>query len=166
MRHFLSQTKEDEIVQLGNSMSIRYGSWSNPAAASVYSNRGVSGIDGCLSTAIGAAKADLSKTVFCVLGDIAAIYDSNALWTELPPNIKIVIINNGGGRIFDWIEGPNKLNGIRPYIHTPHAFNLASLMNFYGIEFAQKDLTEVASSVDLLRTTEGPFCLELITELQ
>ncbi len=131
---FIFQTaRENCNIHLGNSMSVRYGSWSGPTRAQVYSNRGVSGIDGCLSTAVGAAIASPEKKNIIILGDVSAIYDSHALWTKLPPNLTIVVYNNGGGRIFDWIDGPNKLPPLREFIHTPRTFEFEHLCKLYSV---------------------------------
>ena len=78
----------------------------------VWCNRGVNGIDGSLSTAAGFAAA-LSKdstaskeTVFCVIGDLSFFYDQNALWNQqLTGNLRILLLNNGGGAIFQQLKG-------------------------------------------------------------
>lgn len=103
---------KDSILQLGNSMPVRLVSTitmkSNPYSdyIKVFSNRGTSGIDGCLSTAIGTALAT-NETVTIILGDQSFFYDRNALWNKnLPANIKIVVLNNHGGGIFKTVKGP------------------------------------------------------------
>lgn len=66
-----------------------------------YCNTGGFGIDGILSSAIGAALANKDKTIFCILGDLAFFYDMNSLGNRhLPNNLKIVLINNGVGTEF------------------------------------------------------------------
>lgn len=100
-------------LHLGNSMPIRYASFISLEAAAagvrVNANRGTSGIDGSLSTAVGAALASGQMTTL-ISGDLAFFYDRNALWHQhLPPNLRVVILNNHGGGIFKLIDGPNKL---------------------------------------------------------
>jgi 2-succinyl-5-enolpyruvyl-6-hydroxy-3-cyclohexene-1-carboxylate synthase len=69
-----------------------------------YSNRGVSGIDGSLSTASGAAYASERITTL-IVGDLGFMYDMNGLWNKnLSPNLRIIVINNGGGGIFRIID--------------------------------------------------------------
>ena len=66
------------------------------------SNVGGFGIDGCLSTLIGAALASPSKLFFGVVGDLAFFYDLNALGNRhIPSNVRILLINNGGGGEFE-----------------------------------------------------------------
>jgi 2-succinyl-5-enolpyruvyl-6-hydroxy-3-cyclohexene-1-carboxylate synthase len=92
-------------VYLGNSLPIR--EWDLAATReqrgfAIEANRGANGIDGQLSTFFG--QCDPSRPNVCVVGDLTAIYDSNAPWIvpQLDAGIdfRIVIINNGGGRIF------------------------------------------------------------------
>jgi 2-succinyl-5-enolpyruvyl-6-hydroxy-3-cyclohexene-1-carboxylate synthase len=100
-------------LQIGNSMAIRYANFiahvSHLALDRVDSNRGVSGIDGTVSTAVGAALATDRLTTLLV-GDLAFFYDRNGLWhRHVPANLRIVVLNNHGGGIFDIIDGPDRL---------------------------------------------------------
>ncbi|HEX3577436.1 MAG TPA: thiamine pyrophosphate-binding protein, partial [Thermoanaerobaculia bacterium] len=92
-------------VYLGNSLPIR--EWDlaaarEPRGFEIAANRGANGIDGQLSTFFG--QCDPSRPNVAIVGDLTAIYDSNAPWIvpQLDAGIdwRIVIINNGGGRIF------------------------------------------------------------------
>jgi len=93
-------------LQLGNSMPVRYASYIGlgPAVGAanirVNANRGTSGIDGSLSTTVGAALATTEITTL-ISGDLAFFYDRNGLWHQhIPPNLRVVILNNHGGGIF------------------------------------------------------------------
>ena len=67
----------------------------------VHSNTGGFGIDGTLSTVIGAAMVNPNKLFFCVLGDLAFFYDVNVLGNRhVPNNLRILMINNGHGQEF------------------------------------------------------------------
>ena len=89
-------------VYLGNSLPIR--EWDLVAERKPFeceANRGANGIDGQLSTFFGWCAPDVDNV--CVIGDLTAIYDLNAPWIvpQLGPiRARIIIINNGGGRIF------------------------------------------------------------------
>jgi 2-succinyl-6-hydroxy-2,4-cyclohexadiene-1-carboxylate synthase len=102
-------------VYLGNSLPIR--EWDLVATREdrgfvIEANRGANGIDGQLSTFFG--QCDPSRPNVCVAGDLTAIYDSNAPWIvpQLDPGIdfRIVIVNNGGGRIFNRVPSLRKLD--------------------------------------------------------
>lgn len=95
----------EDVLHLGNSTTVRYANFF-PPQAKVHSNRGVAGIDGSLSTAVGAALAEPSRKHWCILGDQSFLYDSNALHlNELPANLCVVVLNNSRGAIFDWLPG-------------------------------------------------------------
>ncbi|RME40747.1 MAG: 2-succinyl-5-enolpyruvyl-6-hydroxy-3-cyclohexene-1-carboxylic-acid synthase, partial [Caldilineae bacterium] len=125
VREVLAALPPDTRLQLGNSMPVRYASFLGlpPAVARANANRGVSGIDGTLSTAVGAALATTAPTVL-LTGDLAFFYDRNGLWhNHLPPNLRIVLLNNGGGGIFNLIDGPDRLPPAERerYFFTPHS---------------------------------------------
>jgi 2-succinyl-5-enolpyruvyl-6-hydroxy-3-cyclohexene-1-carboxylate synthase len=102
-------------IQWGNSTVIRYAQLVEFAhGIKHFSNRGTSGIDGSLSTAVGFARKT-SGPVLAVLGDLSFRYDANALWQELPPNLKIIVIRNNGGDIFRFIPGPSLVQNFEKY---------------------------------------------------
>ena len=85
-----------------------------------YCNRGTSGIDGCVSTAIGSAVSS-KKGVTLIIGDISFFYDSNALWNNyIPNNFRIILINNGGGNIFRFISKIKFPKKIFNFFETKH----------------------------------------------
>lgn len=133
----LNLIPKESLLQVGNSSAIRWVSWNgfNPQNINIYSNRGTSGIDGCLSTAIGAALAQPEKKVFALLGDLSFLYDEHALWNNcLPPNLKIMVINNKGGNIFNWIDGPSQHPEELNFFTTPQARELNLVCESYGIK--------------------------------
>jgi 2-succinyl-5-enolpyruvyl-6-hydroxy-3-cyclohexene-1-carboxylate synthase len=110
VKTFLQTLQNDCVLHLANSMAVRYVSYLEKELEGknilIRSNRGTSGIDGCTSTAVGEALMT-KKPVYLITGDVAFLYDINALWNEkLPENLKIIILNNQGGRIFEMIDGP------------------------------------------------------------
>lgn len=147
-----SRLNADCHLHLGNSMSVRYGSWAGKTQAQVFSNRGVSGIDGCLSTAIGDALANPTRQIMAILGDVSSVYDSNALWTDIPPNFRVFVLNNSGGRIFDFIKGPNTLPELRTFIHTPRTFDFEKMAEFYAVNYLKQTfemaMVEMANFLD------------------
>jgi 2-succinyl-5-enolpyruvyl-6-hydroxy-3-cyclohexene-1-carboxylate synthase len=112
---------DHSILHLANSMPVRYANYigiKDDRKIEVCCNRGTSGIDGTLSTAVGAALST-DKIVTVVTGDMAFFYDRNALWNNyIPSNLRIVILNNHGGGIFRIIDGPNKLPELNEYFET------------------------------------------------
>lgn len=90
----------DAILQIANSLPIRITQLFRPQAPiRSFCNRGVNGIDGCMSTAVGFAAAT-DEPVFLVIGDLTFFYDMNALWNRhLSPNLRILLLNNEGGGV-------------------------------------------------------------------
>ncbi len=112
-------------LHLANSMPVRYANLcglNGQTDVRVWANRGVSGIDGCLSTAVGAALTT-DRIVTLLIGDVAFFYDRNALWSApVPPNLRIVLLNNDAGHIFRIIDGPRQLPELETYFETPHGY--------------------------------------------
>lgn len=121
---------ENVILHLANSMSVRYANFVGglKEGIEVYCNRGTSGIDGSNSTAIGATIAT-NRLNLLITGDLAFFYDRNAFWNnEDYSNLRVVILNNDGGGIFNMIPGPKAQTNTEKLFLTPHglkAFHLA-----------------------------------------
>ncbi len=132
----LSHIPPETVIQAGNSTPVRYLQlFDMPGHTTCFGNRGVSGIDGCTSTAAGAAWANPALTVL-ITGDIAFLYDSNALWNiNLTPNLRIIVMNNGGGNIFRIIEGPENMPEMETFIETPYIPELHHLAKMFGLDY-------------------------------
>lgn len=160
----MHQTPAETSIHFGNSMAIRYASFCGFTKSNVFCNRGTSGIDGTLSTAVGYALARPNEKVFCMLGDLSFFYDSNALWSQkLPQNLGIIVLNNQGGKIFSYISGPNLQPGLEPFIQTPHNRTAKHIAHDYSIPFFEYHFQtdQVAKKVLSLNT---PFIAELTHE--
>lgn len=143
---FLKALPSEKLnLNISNSMSIRLAAYNMhclDAQWNIYSNRGVSGIDGCTSTAMGMALLDSSPN-FLITGDLAFLYDVNAFFiNEKPQNFKVLIMNNQGGGIFKNIEGPSKMKESDPYLYTPHLFNAKHIASHYNINYISADNQE------------------------
>lgn len=97
-------------LHLSNGMSVRlFQALNRKPFHRVDCNRGVSGIDGCTSTAIGAAMAT-DTPVMLITGDMSAQYDMGALAVEnIPPTFRMVVFSNGGGNIFRVVKSTRNL---------------------------------------------------------
>ncbi len=127
--------QENDILFAGNSSVIRYLLMFPLKSKTVYSNRGTSGIDGCLSTAAGIASS-ASQNVIAVVGDLSFLYDSNGLWNkDLPPNLKIIVINNEGGNIFGMIDGPEQLESYDGFFKAHHPVDIKKIAEAYGVDY-------------------------------
>lgn len=162
----LNEIPEHSIVHLSNSTAVRLAQLSPTRSGITYfCNRGTSGIDGCTSTAAGSAFIS-EKQVFLISGDLAFIYDSNALWNNFPQlNLKIVVINNNGGNIFSLIESGPEMDKARKYFVTPHNVKIKALTEAYGAGYLEccriDDLSEAMKS---LSEFKGTCILEIKTD--
>ncbi len=163
--HILKYMPIGASVQLSNSSMVRYVSWLgnlNPSWM-LNSNRGTSGIDGCTSTAIGAAKVNLRPTVL-LTGDLAFLYDKNAFWINaIPQNIRVVVFNNGGGGIFTLIDGPTKLKQFAHLFTTPHQRSVKSVATDNGLDYYFCDSYSKLNKIiqQFFEPTNGAAVLEL-----
>ena len=125
------------VLQLGNSSPVRYAQFFKTSnSLSYYSNRGTSGIDGCLSTAAGSAYFNNKTLTTVILGDLSFMYDSNALWNKnLTDNLRIVVLNNGGGGIFRLIDGPSGNEGFEEFFETRHPVNIELLTQAFNLTY-------------------------------
>lgn len=123
-------------LHLANSSVVRYAQLFDPIEGiNYYSNRGTSGIDGSVSTAVGAALASPEQQHVLVCGDTSFIYDSNALWTNpFPKNLKIIIIQNHGGGIFQIIQGPANSPLRAQYFEATHQKSPGKIAEGFGFE--------------------------------
>jgi 2-succinyl-5-enolpyruvyl-6-hydroxy-3-cyclohexene-1-carboxylate synthase len=159
----LAHLPQGSLLQIGNSMPIRYanilGVHREHSLAQVNSNRGTSGIDGTVSTAVGAALAT-NQLVTLLVGDLGFFYDRNGLWhRHLPPNLGI----------FDIIDGPNRLERERQetYFLTPQPLTARRTAEDHELRYFH-----ATSSAELHRhlpqffaSGERPALLEIETEM-
>jgi len=128
-------------LHIGNSTVIRYFSllsskFLKDKNIKAYSNRGTSGIDGILSTAVGHSLVSKRMNVV-ILGDLSFIYDHDAIMNNYIydnlSNIKIIVLNNNGGGIFDLIEGPSFFKEKNKYFNTPQSYPIEKIVS--GFEY-------------------------------
>ena len=106
IRELQKQIPEDGQIFVANSMTIRdfdYFWFSGESTAVLYGNRGVNGIDGTISTALGLATNGLPT--YLVTGDLSLFHDLNGLAVAKTNNLNLTIIlhNNDGGGIFEYL---------------------------------------------------------------
>jgi 2-succinyl-5-enolpyruvyl-6-hydroxy-3-cyclohexene-1-carboxylate synthase len=124
-------------LQMGNSTPVRYIQlYKAFKQLNYFGNRGTSGIDGCVSTAVGAAISSKKLTTL-IVGDMAFFYDSNGLWHHhVPANLRIILINNGGGGIFRIIEGPSSVPELEEYFETRHQLNAKNIAATFDLDYS------------------------------
>ena len=107
-------------------------------AAEVLANRGLAGIDGIVSTAVGVALARSGEPVYAVMGDLTFLHDANGLLLgpdEPRPDLTVVVVNDDGGGIFTTLEpgAPERADGFERVFGTPTGTDLAALCAAHGV---------------------------------
>ena len=156
----------DYIVQISNSSAIRYAQLMKAHSSwKVFCNRGTSGIDGSMSTAIGAAVGSASPTVF-ITGDLSFFYDSNALWNKyIPQNFRVILLNNQGGGIFRILPGDKTDSNFEYFFETPHKLTAEHFCKMYNINYqSATNLTDLQRKIgDFYEKSDVPKLLEVHT---
>ncbi|PIE99787.1 MAG: 2-succinyl-5-enolpyruvyl-6-hydroxy-3-cyclohexene-1-carboxylic-acid synthase [Maribacter sp.] len=135
-KYIFDKIPADVQLQLANSSTVRYAQlFDLKPSQEVFCNRGTSGIDGSLSTAVGAAVANGKQTVF-ITGDLSFFYDSNGLWNNyLKPDFRIILVNNDGGGIFRILQGQEESENYATYFETTHKLNAEHLCKMHGVDY-------------------------------
>lgn len=166
-RTLLERIPADTDVQLANSTAVRYVQlFERPHRHRWFGNRGTSGIEGCTSTAAGAAYAT-QRTTTLITGDVAFCYDSNAFWNRhLSPLLKVVVIDNGGGNIFRYIDGPDRDPELLSWFESPHGRDIRALVQGFGLPyFHADDEDSLKVGIDQLYSEhEKPAVLHITTD--
>ena len=160
---YFEQKRGSNIVHYANSMAIRLAN--TYSKTPVYCNRGVNGIEGSLSTAAGFSCVTDEK-VFCVIGDLSFFYDQNALWNQnLRGNLRILLLNNGKGGIFDMLPGLEKSPARDKFVAAEHHATAEGICQQNDIYYQQATTTEeMQRGIDLLLSADfsRPMVLEVL----
>lgn len=166
-RTILEHLPADCDVHLANSTPARYAQlFDRPSGHRWWSNRGTSGIDGCTSTAVGAAHASGRPTLL-ITGDTAFCYDSNAFWNDhLAPGLRVIVIDNGGGNIFRFIEGPDQDADLLPWFEAPHGRSIERLVKSFDLPYRHaRDASSLAEGLTWLHAAhQRPAVLHITTD--
>lgn len=155
----------DYHLHYANSTAIRLAN--TYASEHVYCNRGVNGIEGCLSTAAGHSVVT-DDMVFCVIGDLAFFYDQNALWnTNLKGNLRILLLNNHCGGIFSTLPGLSQSPAKDYMVAARHNVDARGICTQNDLGYlSAKNVEELRLGIAQLLTATGnrPMVLEVFTE--
>ncbi len=125
------------ILVVSSSMPVRDLEWFAPArdGMEVLANRGANGIDGVVSTAVGAALTGAPTAL--LIGDVAFLHDTNGLLGLMARhvNLVLVVLDNDGGGIFSFLPQREQLSDARfeQLFGTPHGVDLSALAAAHGV---------------------------------
>jgi 2-succinyl-5-enolpyruvyl-6-hydroxy-3-cyclohexene-1-carboxylate synthase len=153
---------------VGSSMPIRdVDTFGTPRSdVRVIANRGVNGIDGSISTALGMAMSGAPTTA--LIGDVAAMHDVAALseLARLGAPLRIIVINNDGGGIFSFL--PQRRSGVidddvyEKHWGTPHGLSLAAIAGSMGLAATRAETMDDLK--EAIRSPIGPGLIEVTTD--
>ncbi len=139
-------------VQMGNSSIVRYIQlFEQRRDLRFFGNRGVSGIDGSTSTAVGAAMV-YCRPMILVTGDLSFLYDANGLWhSPWPQHLKVIVVDNGGGGIFKIIEGAKNESSVPHFFETPHRRDIVRWIKGWGLNAIEGHEPTASDLTDFLK---------------
>lgn len=132
----------------------------------VYGNRGASGIDGIVSSALGVA-AGSASVVVAVVGDLALLHDVNGLLATREPDARVVfvVVNNDGGGIFHFLPVREHEPAFTPYFATPHGIEPGRAAALYGVPHRRlDDRSELAGAIAAALGSGRSAVLEIRTD--
>lgn len=166
IRELQKQIPEDGQIFVANSMTIRdfdYFWFSGESKAVLYGNRGVNGIDGTISTALGLAAN--GKPTYLVTGDLSLFHDLNGLAVAKTHNLNLIIIlhNNDGGGIFEYL--PQKGTKHFDYLFsTSQGLDYSGAAKLYGCGYTKiSSPNELSSVLAKINQESGVHIIEIPT---
>ena len=153
-------------LHLGNSSAVRYAQlYTLPEDVEVCCNRGTSGIEGSLSTAIGYSVCS-DKLNFVVIGDLSFFYDMNALWnSNFGCNLRILLLNNGGGEIFQALPGLKMEDKTRRFVTATHKTSAKGWAKERGFSYLPVHNDEELTSAMAVFTQSAPHNQPMLMEV-
>ena len=130
------ELEDDTALFISSSRPVRdFESFAVPRSGlNTYANRGLAGIDGNISTALGIATQHSES--YAVIGDLAFLHDISALANPTQDNLTIIVVDNDGGGIFSTL-GQRGSKGFETIFGTPHGIDIASVVKSFGISSQQ-----------------------------
>jgi 2-succinyl-5-enolpyruvyl-6-hydroxy-3-cyclohexene-1-carboxylate synthase len=151
---------------VSSSMPVRDLDWFMPPRAGLHviANRGVNGIDGFISTALGVAA--VRGSAIALVGDLATLHDQNgflnARHREL--NVVFVVLNNEGGGIFSFLPQARREH-FESLFSTPQSVSFRALADLYGVRHRLiESATDLVPAVDAAAASPGVDVVEVRTD--
>jgi 2-succinyl-5-enolpyruvyl-6-hydroxy-3-cyclohexene-1-carboxylate synthase len=143
-----------DLLVAASSMPVRDVDAHTVHTARTLANRGASGIDGFVSTALGAASA--GDRTLALAGDLSLLHDAGGFVSDERGDVVFLVIDNGGGGLFDLLPQAEHAPGFERLFVTPHGLDLTSVTAAYGLGSSVVDrVDELAPSVAGLMQNGG-----------
>lgn len=157
------------LLHLSNGTTVRYCQITPPATdtVDVECNRGVSGIDGSTSTAIGGATMNSDSLTLLITGDMSARYDIGALYLpDIPSSMRVIVLNNGGGNIFRSIPSTWHMPDLeRCFVADSMSVSFKDIAENSGWKYMKvEDMRALEDGMrELTAKSDAPILMEVVT---
>ncbi|WP_457669013.1 2-succinyl-5-enolpyruvyl-6-hydroxy-3-cyclohexene-1-carboxylic-acid synthase [Thiolapillus sp.] len=168
IRHVLQALPDQSLLFIGNSLSVRFldaYSGTLNKAITVHGNRGASGIDGNLSTLAGISRVFQGRgKVLGIIGDLAFFHDMNALALARDQDMILLLLNNQGGGIFDFLP-QRVLPEYEACWRTPVPLEHRHIARAFGVGYHQvSDRGTFAEVFASARDNRGMQLIEIVVD--
>ena len=157
---------EGSVLFAGNSMPVRdmdtFLPWS-PKSIRCMGNRGASGIDGVVSTALGVSAVSGGR-VTLVIGDLSFYHDMNGLLAarKWGLDVTIIVVNNDGGGVFSFLPQAKFPDGFEEYFGTPHGLGFRLAAEMYDLRYEKvESWSEFRKAVSQSQSSRGTTIIEV-----
>mgnify|MGYP001622884230 FL=1 len=168
VQKLMNNLPKNSELNLANSTTIRIAQYFDlDNSIKVYCNRGVNGIDGCMSTFIGQATAS-DKLNFLIIGDLTFFYDMNALWNRyVGKKVRIMLNNNSGAALFHFNQGLKNYPTLNENVAADHDANAKGWAESRGFKYlysTSKEEFDKNLQEFLNPNSQKPIILEVFTK--
>lgn len=165
----LNKLTKNEHLFIGNSSPIRsFNKFTGKLRSEIkiFSNRGASGIDGVISTALGISFVNNKSNNFLVIGDISFFHDINGFHVlkSIKTNLTIIVINNNGGQIFSTLDYANKnIEKFDEYWITPQNIKINNVANLFNLKYFKLTTKKLKEEISRISKFKGVKIVEIET---
>lgn len=163
----MKRMQPNSNFNIANSTTIRITQFFDlDNSIQVYCNRGVNGIDGCVSTFIGQAAASPEKLNYLIVGDLTFFYDMNSIWNRyVGKNVRIMLNNNEGAALFHFNQG-GKYPTLNENVAAEHFATAKGWVESQGFKYlSARNKEEFDRNLEefMCSTSEKPIFFEVCT---
>jgi len=165
----LNKLTKNEHLFIGNSSPIRsFNKFTGKLKSNIkiFSNRGASGIDGVISTALGISFINNKSNNFLVIGDISFFHDINGFHVlkSIKTNLTIIVINNNGGQIFSTLDYANKnIEKFDEFWITPQKIKINNVANLFSLKYLKLTTKKLKEEISKISKLKGVKIIEVET---
>jgi len=167
---FLKVLPKNSALHLANSSTVRNVQLYNQDTSwDIYCNRGTNGIESTLPATVGFASV-YNGIVYLIIGDLSFFYGLNALWNiKHIKNLRILLINNGGGGIFHLLPGLGKAPSLKQYVAATHGTDAKEWVKASDLTYLPaKNKGELENNLKIFvdETINKSILLEVTTDME